>query len=108
MNPTDPRYADYPTETGVHQLRWMIERVADGRLPIEELIDNFRKIHEGIENTGRPQYKSKEEARLIWDVLWALEFYSPDRLKEKHPFEWNDAADVLAVLQRVAADLKDV
>jgi hypothetical protein len=107
MKPDDPRYADFPAETGVAQLRWMIERVADGRLPVEELIANFRKLHETIEDQGRPEYRSKDEARLIWDVLWSLEFYSTDRLKEKHPFEWNDAADVLAVVQRVHSELKD-
>ncbi len=108
MNLTDPHYADYPAETGLEQLRWMVARVADGRLPVGELIANFRAIHESIEQTGRPEYKSKEEARLVWDVLWALEFYSPDRMREKHPFEWNDASDVLEVVKRVAAELKDV
>lgn len=108
MNPNDPRYADFPAEIGVSQLRWMIEGVAEGRLPVGELITHFRAIHENIEQTGRPEYKSKEEARLVWDVLWALEFYSPDRMREKHPFEWNDASDVLEVVKRVATELKDV
>lgn len=107
MNLSDPHYADFPAETGVGQLRWMVTRVADGRLPVDELIANFRALHESIEKAGRPEYQSKEEARLIWDVLWALEFYSPDRMNEKHPFEWNDASDVLEVVKRVATELKD-
>ena len=106
MDLNDPRYADFPPEVSVDQLRWMIHHVAEGQVPVEELIENFRKLHEAIEDTGRPNYKTKEEARMIWDVLWSLEFYSTDRLKEKHPFEWNDAADVLAVVQRVSGELK--
>lgn len=107
MQPNDPRYADFPAQANVAQLRWLITHVADGRLPVEELIAHFRAIHESIEKEGRPEYQSKDEARLIWDVLWALEFYSPDRMSEKHPFEWNDASDVLEVVKRVAADLKE-
>jgi len=108
MDKRDPRYATFPAEVGVPQLRWLIDQVAEGRLPVEELIRSFRDIHEAIERAGRPHYSSKEEARLIWDVLWMLEFYSPDPQKEENPSEWNDAATVLNETQRVAARLKEL
>lgn len=105
MDHNDPRYATFPPEVGVPQLRWMIAAVAEGRLPVEELIHAFRDIHEAIERAGRPDYSSKEEARLIWDVLWTLEFYSPDPKAEENPVEWNDAAAVLNEVRRVAAHI---
>ena len=104
----DPRYATFPTEVGVSQLRWLIDNVASGNLPVEELIHSFRSIHEAIEHGGGPKYKSKAEARLIWDLLWALEFYSPDQKKAGDAEEWNDAADILAEVKRVAKHLKDL
>lgn len=97
-----------PPEKGVAQLCWLIERVAAGDLPMDALIGNFRALYEGVEEIGRPQYRSKEEARLIWDVLWALEFYSPDPSRESDPTEWNDAAAVRAVVQDAAQRLKAI
>ena len=90
-----------PAEPGLGQLRWLIAAVAEGRRPVSELIQDFRGLHEAIERGGRPQYRSKDEARLIWDVLWALEFYSPDPSREANPREWNDAEAVRAEVQRV-------
>jgi hypothetical protein len=95
-----------PPETGVAQLRWLIQRVAAGELPVQALIANFRSLYESVERMGRPQYRSKEEARLIWDVLWVLEFYSPDPARESDPSEWNSAASVLEVVQDAAQRLK--
>jgi hypothetical protein len=108
MADRDPRYSTFPTEVGIPQLRWLIQQVADGRLPVEELIRQFRSIHEAIERQGRPDYASKEEARLIWDVLWALEFCSPDPAKEANPSEWHSAAQVLMEVKRVAKRLKEL
>jgi hypothetical protein len=108
MADPDPRYATFPTEVGIPQLRWLIERVADGHLPVEELIRQLRPIHEAIERQGRPKYTSKEEARLIWDVLWALEFYSPNPSKEENPHEWHGVDVVLAEAQRAAKRLKEL
>ena len=62
----------------------------------QALIGNFRNLYEGVEQLGRPSYRSKEEARLIWDILWVLEFYSPDPGRESNPSEWNNDAAVLA------------
>ena len=104
----DPRYATFPTEVGVSQLRWLIDNVASGNLPVEELIHSFGGIHEAIEHSGGPKYKSKAEARLIWDLLWALEFYAPDRKQAGSPEEWNDATDILVEVKRVARHLKDL
>ena len=95
-----------PPEKGIGQLRWLIQRAAAGNLPIQALIGNFRNLYEGVEQLGRPQYRSKEEARLIWDVLWVLEFYSPDPARESDPSEWNSAAVVLAVVQDAARRLE--
>jgi hypothetical protein len=108
MTPQSDLSADMPAEAGLAQLRWLIERVADGRLPVTNLLGKFRGLHEAIERQGRPDYRSKEEARLIWDVLWALEFYSPDPARERNPAEWNDAEAVLAEVQRVGRRLQEL
>jgi len=97
-----------PPELGVPQLVWLIEQVDSGQLPVEELIRSFRDTHEDIERLGRPKYRSKEEARLIWDILWMLEFYSPNPSLEENPSEWHSADEVLAEVQRVAKRLKEV
>jgi hypothetical protein len=86
---------------GLAQLRQLIAQVAGGALPVETLIGSFRRLHETVEGAGRPAYRSKEEARLIWDILWALEFYSPNPAREANPAEWNDSAAVLEEVQRV-------
>jgi hypothetical protein len=104
--PADASLPGLPPEKGVAQLRWLIERVAAGALPLAALIDNFGNLYESIERMGRPQYHSKEEARLIWDVLWVLEFYSPAPERESDPSEWNSAAAVLEVVQDAARRLE--
>ena len=94
--------ANSSAESGIAELRRLIQQVAAGQVPVERLIADFRSVYERDE---RPQYRSKDEARLIWDVLWALEFYSPDPSREKQPSEWNDRAAVLAVVQESARRL---
>ncbi|MEP7358997.1 MAG: hypothetical protein ABI847_17235 [Anaerolineales bacterium] len=86
---------------GMAGLRHLIAQVAGGTLPVQALITSFRRLHESIERTGQPVYRSKEEARLIWDLLWALEFYSPDPGRQANPAEWNDDAAILEEVQRV-------
>lgn len=103
---THPLPPGLPSEPGVHQLRWLIDRVAAGEVGVDDLIAHFRRLHEALEHTGRPGYQSKDEARLIWDMLWALEFYSPDPAQEANPAEWNDAAALLAEAQRVSERLR--
>ena len=97
-----------PAQPGLGQLHWLIQNVAERRVPVGELIAHFRGLHESMERGGRPQYRSKDEARLIWDVLWALEFYSADPSQETNPSEWNDDVAVLAEVQRVYRALKDL
>src|SRR5262245_32301981 len=97
-----------PTPPSLTELRTLIENVAAGRQPVTDLVGRFRGLHEAIERQGRPGYRSKEEARLIWDVLWALEFYSPDPAREANPAEWNDAAAILAEVQRVGRRLQEL
>ena len=97
-----------PPDKGVAQLRWLIQRVAAGDLPVQALIGNFRALYEGVERTGRPQYRSKDEARLVWDVLWVLEFYSPDPARESDASQWNSAAAVLEVVRDAARRLEAI
>jgi hypothetical protein len=104
----DPHDSALPPDLGVPQLVWLIEQVDADRLPVEELIRTFRDTHEAIERLGRPKYRSKEEARLIWDILWMLEFYSQNPSQEENPSEWHDADDVLAEVKRVAKRLKEL
>ncbi len=108
MPSQDPRFTTFPTEVGLPQLHWLIHQAGAGNLTIDEFVRMFRDTHEAIERAGRPQYKSKEEARLIWDVLWTLEFYSPDPAAEANPREWNDRAGVLAEVRRVSQRLKEI
>lgn len=103
---TRPLPPGLPPEPSVGQLRWLIDRVAAGEVSVDDLIAHFRPLHEAMERAGRPGYQSKEEARLIWDVLWALEFYSPDPAREANPAEWNDAKAVLAEARRVSERLR--
>jgi|SRR5688500_2318765 hypothetical protein len=86
---------------GLAALRHLIARVAGGTLPVQTLISSFRRLHESIERSGQPAYRSKDEARLIWDILWALEFYSPNPSRQANPAEWNDDAAILEEVQRV-------
>ena len=108
MADDSPLAGGMPAQPGLGQLHWLITRTAEGGLPIGELIGNFRSLHEAIERSGRLQYRAKDEARLIWDLLWALEFYSPDPSRQGNPKEWNDDAAVLAEVQRVHTGLKDL
>jgi len=105
MHPGDPRFQTFPTETGVSQLRWYINQTAAGALTIQEFLADFRTIHEAIEKIGHPEYASKEEARAIWDVLWAVEFCSPDISKEENPHDWYAPEEVLSVVKRAAEKL---
>jgi len=105
MHPGDPRFQTFPTEPGIDQLRWYITQAAAGALTIQEFLADFRSLHESIEKTGHPDYASKEEARAIWDVLWAVEFCSPDTSKEENPDDWYTPEEVLVVVKRTAEKL---
>ncbi len=105
MHPGDSRFQTFPTETGVSQLRWYINQTAAGALTIQEFLADFRTIHEAIEKIGHPEYASREEARAIWDVLWAVEFCSYDISKEENPADWYAPEEVLNVVKRAAEKL---
>jgi hypothetical protein len=102
----DPRFQSYPQTTGVGQLRWYIRQTAQGALSIAEFLDDFRKIHEAVERTGPPEYASPNEAKAIWDVLWAMEFCSPDISREENPEDWYIPEEVLAVVKRAVERLE--
>lgn len=101
----DPRFADYPRQPSAGQLRWYIQRAAAGDLTIHEFLADFRSVYEALERSGPPEYASTEEARAIWDVLWAVEFCSADVTREAHPQDWYRPEEVLAVVQRAARQL---
>lgn len=106
MRSGDARFRSFPPETGVSQLRWYILQTAEGRLNIHEFLADFRKLHEAIERAGPPEYTSREEAQAIWDVLWAVEFCSPDITREENPEDWYIPEEVLAVVRRAAKQLQ--
>lgn len=101
----DPRFADFPTTPGAAQLRWYIRKTAQGTLTISEFLADFRALHETIEQTGAPEFASQEEARAVWDALWAVEFCSADLSKEENPEDWYSPDDVLAIVKRSATKL---
>lgn len=101
----DPRFASYPQQPGVGQLRWYIQRTAAGDLTIHELLADFRRVHEAVEQAGSVEYASSGEARAVWDVLWAVEFCSVDIAGEANPQDWYHPDEVLAVVKRAALQL---
>ncbi len=101
----DPRFATFPKETGVGQLRWYIRHTASGVVTIHEFLEDFRRLHEAVEQTGPTAYASTGEARAIWDVLWAVEFCSRDIAKEDNPEDWYLPEEVLAIIKRAAEHL---
>ena len=101
----DPRFDSLPRQPGTAQLRWYIERTAEGVLTIDELLADFRRVHEAAERAGAPGYASQAEARAIWDVLWAVEFCSTDIAREANPNDWYLPEEVLAVVKRAARQL---
>ena len=106
MKVGDPRFETFPDEVGVDQLRWYITQTARDALSIHEFIAGFRAVHEAAERAGHPEYASQEEARAIWDVLWAVEFCSADISREDHPEDWYIPEEVLVTVKRAAAQLK--
>ncbi len=101
----DPRFADFPPDPGIAQLRWYVAQTAAGVLTIDELLADFRGLHEASERMGRTQFASPAEARAIWDVLWAVEFCSPHAAQQPNPEDWYSPAQVLVIVQRTAARL---
>jgi hypothetical protein len=95
----------FPSQLGVDQLVWLIRAAASGGMEPQDFVTSFRDVHEALEASGRVQYLSKEQARLIWDVLWELEFYSPDPSREKTPEDWNSIEMVMKTVERVAGKL---
>jgi len=46
VSPPGSSVPGLPPEQGIGQLRWLIERVAAGELPVDALIGNFRTLYE--------------------------------------------------------------
>jgi hypothetical protein len=105
MREGDPRFATYPAEPGIQQLRWYIRQTAAGALTVDEFLRDFRRVHESAERAGAVAYASDEESRAVWDVLWAMEFAATDRTPAEEAEEQYIPAEVLAVIQRAAKHL---
>jgi hypothetical protein len=105
MRPSDPRFTSLPDQPGADQLRWYIQRAAEGVLTIDEFLADFCRAHEAAERVGASDYASPVEARAIWDVLWAVEFCSHDTAREANPNDWYLPEEVLAVVKRAARQL---
>lgn len=101
----DPRFATYPPNPGIEQLRWYIRATAQGSLAVIELMEDFRAVHEAAERAGEVAYTSDEEARAIWDVMWAVEYASKDIAAEENPDEWLIPEEVLITVKRAADKL---
>ena len=106
MSFNDLRFATCPPQAGVAQLRWYIQQAAAGVLTIHEFLRDFRTVHENAERHGAPNYASPAEAKAIWDVLWAVEFCSPNIAQEENPEDWVIPEEVLAVVKRAAEKLE--
>ena len=108
MRAGDPRFETFPSDTNVNQLRWYILQTARGILSIQEFLKDFRDLHEAVERAGSPEYATPDEARAIWDVLWAVEFCSLDVSKEDNPEDWYIPEEVLAVVRRAAEKVRSL
>jgi hypothetical protein len=108
MHAGDPRFATFPIKPSPSQLRWYILETAKGNLSIQEFLADFRNLHEMIERVGPPEYASRDEAKAIWDVLWAVEFCSPDITQEEDPEDWYIPEEVLVIVKRAAEKLQSL
>lgn len=105
---TDSLLGPYPTNPSVEQLVWLIRSAATEAIDPLEFVTSFRAAHEALEAQGRIRYASKEQARLVWDVLWDLEYYSPDPAQEETPEEWHGIEQVIKTVKRVAEKLAEL
>ena len=93
------------SQSNADELVRLIQDAASGAVTPEMFIRLFREAHEALERAGRVRYASKEQARLIWDVLWDLEYYSPDPSKEARPSDWHTLDEVMKTVKHSAEKL---
>jgi hypothetical protein len=105
---SDSPLGPYPSHTSVDQLVWLIRSAATDSIEPLEFIKSFRSAYEALEALGRIRYTSKDQARLIWDVLWDMEYYSPDPAQEEHPEEWHGLEQVIKTVKRVGPKLAEL
>src|SRR5437868_15356643 len=101
----DARFASFPAQPGAAQLRWYVAQTAAGVLSINELLADFRALHEASERAGRTQFASPADARAIWDVLWAVEFCVANTELQMNPEDWYSPVQALTIVQRAAERL---
>jgi hypothetical protein len=103
---TDPRFASLPAQPGIEQLRWYIRQTAAGAVTVHEFLNDFRAVHEAAEKAGGARYASEEEARAVWDALWAVEFCVGTAPRpEGDPDERMIPEEVLVTVKRAALHL---
>ncbi len=99
-----------PKTTDVQRLILLIHAAAANEIAPQDFMANFRKVHEQIENEGRPRYESQEQARLIWDVLWDVEFYENpsariDDIAEAAP---KPLEEIMQLVKKTSVRLKEL
>jgi hypothetical protein len=106
---TEHVFAKFPLRTtGVEQLVWLIRAAAEEKISPDDLIKSFRVFHEAVEQAGGMRQASPEEARLIWDVVWDLMYYSSDPSQEADPEEWRSLDSVMSTVRRSAQKLNEL
>lgn len=104
---SDSPLGPFPSQTSVDQLVWLIRAAATEAITATDFVKAFRDVYEAIESAGRIRYASKEQARLIWDVLWDLEYYSADPAQEENPEEWHTVELIIKTVKRVGPKLAE-
>ena len=100
-HPTQPLSPRASTQ----ELVRLIREAAAGRLPAAEFIQAFGAEHDALERAGGARYASPEQARLIWDVLWAVAFYAPNLSQAEDLEAALPAEAVMLIVRRVADKL---
>ncbi len=93
------------SSSNTDELVRLIQDAASGEVAPERFMRLFRETHEALERAGRVRYASKEQARLIWDVLWDIEYCSPDPAKEERPGDWHTTDHLMKTVRHSAEKL---
>lgn len=85
----------------------LIHEFADGDISVEQFVETFKETHESLERQGHVRYANRDQARLIWDVLWALEFFD-EAASEHSPRYVHNAETVVREVNRVSVHLREL
>ena len=84
----------------------LIHRAATGEMPLEAFITEFKETHESLEREGRVRYATREQAQLVWNVLWTLEFYDEEATPDNADGYTHGPDDVVREVKRVSERLR--